>query len=83
MIIQIGIFRNRFIYLNLVSNISLKEHCLITNFNFFSLREIRNVSTVEGEATPTRSVPLPEEEQELREEELGGGGQGGSGQGSG
>ena len=29
---------------------------------------------MEGEATPTRSVPLPEEEQELREEEWGGGG---------
>ena len=28
---------------------------------------------MEGEATPTRSVPLPEEEQELREEEWGGG----------
>ena len=41
---------------------------------FFPLREIRNVSTVEGEATPTRSVPLPEEEEESREEEEGGGG---------
>ena len=28
---------------------------------------------MEGEATPTRSVPLPEEEQELREQEWGGG----------
>ena len=27
---------------------------------------------MEGEATPTRSVPLPEEEEELREEEWGG-----------
>ena len=28
---------------------------------------------MEGEATPTRSVPLPKEEEELREEEWGGG----------
>ena len=27
---------------------------------------------MEGEATPTRNVPLPEEEEELREEEWGG-----------
>ena len=86
MIIQIGISRYRFIYLDLVSIVvswvtsPYKSIVLLQISIFFSLREIRNVSTVEGEATPTRSVPLPEEEEELREEEWGGG-QGGSGQG--
>ena len=88
MIIQIGIFYNRFIYLDLVSiNVSwvtspYKSIVLSQISIFFSLREIRNVLTVEGEATPTRSVPFPEEEEESREEEEGGG-QGSSGQGSG
>ena len=88
MIIQIGISRYRFIYLDLVSIVvswvtSPYKSIVLSQISiFFSLREIRNVSTVEGEATPTRSVPLPEEEEESREEE-GGGGQGGSGQGSG
>ena len=54
---------------------------LISSF-FFPLKETRNVSIVEGEATPTRSVPLPmveeEEEEEgeegeAEEEEAGGG----------
>ena len=80
MIIQIGIFHNRFIYLDLVSIVvswvtsPFKSIVLSQILIFFPLREIRNVSTVEGEATPTRSVPLPEEEEELREEEWGGGG---------
>ena len=78
MIIQIGISRYRFIYLDLVSIVvswvtsPYKSIVLLQISIFFSLREIRNVSTVEGEATPTRSVPLPEEEEELREEEWGG-----------
>ena len=36
----------------------------INSFLFFSLKEIKNVSTAEQEATPTRSVPLPMEEEE-------------------
>ena len=44
---------------------------------FFLLKEIETVSNMEGEATPTRSVPLPveekeEETEEAREEEEGG-----------
>ena len=78
MIIQIGISRYRFIYLDLVSIVvswvtsPFKSIVLSQISIFFPLREIRNVSTVEGEATPTRSVPLPEKEEELREEEWGG-----------
>ena len=51
-----------------MSNISLQERCLITTFNYFfsflfPLKEIKNLSTAEEEATPTRSVPLPMEEE--------------------
>ena len=37
--------------------------------NFFPLKEIKSASIVEGEATPTRSVPLPVEEKEEESEE--------------
>ena len=75
-----GFYGNRFIYLDLLSIVvslvtSPYKSIVLSQISiFFSLREIRNVSTVEGEATPTRSVPLPEEEEESREEEGGGGG---------
>ena len=74
-----GFYGNRFIYLDLLSIVvslvtSPYKSIVLSQISiFFSLREIRNVSTVEGEATPTRSVPLPEEEEESREEEGGGG----------
>ena len=52
---------------------------LLINFfpPFFPLKELKSASIVEGEATPTRSVPLPveekeEESEEAREEEEGG-----------
>ena len=36
---------------------------------FFPLKELKSASIVEGEATPTRSVPLPVEEKEEESEE--------------
>ena len=44
---------------------------LLINFfpPFFPLKEMKSASIVEGEATPTRSVPLPEEEKEEESEE--------------
>ena len=59
-----------------IGNISWYECSLITTSNSFSLF-LESVSIMEGEATPTRSVPLPveekeEETEEAREEEEGG-----------
>ena len=46
---------------------------LINFFPFFPLKDIKSVSIMEGEATPTRSVKEKEEEtEEAREEEVGG-----------
>ena len=44
---------------------------LLINFfpPFFPLKELKSASIVEGEATPTRSVPLPVEEKEEESEE--------------
>ena len=44
---------------------------LLINFfpPFFPLKAMKSASIVEGEATPTRSVPLPVEEKEEESEE--------------